>query len=212
MRCLGRGGVHVPAAEPHCAAPTDGRWFADRVSEGVLGLSTFQCTLGFPVRLVPPNQDGFVTNSHCSRTQGQVDNGRYWQASRPALDNDHAGVEIIDPAYTSGGGCPTGRRCRQSDAAVVQATSAGPVALGTIARTEPNSLTWNGSDRYQITAKATSAPAVGLVVQRVGRTSGRTFGEVTHSCSEKDFFAPAGKSRGVIATAAAFLLSSRQRD
>lgn len=138
---------------------------------GFAGLDTRQCTLGFPA--VRAGTTGFVTNSHCSRTQGEVDNGRYWQATRPFLNTDQIGAEVADPAYTAMSGCPSGRRCRYSDAAFVQTESGVTVARGTIPQVATASTTWNGSALFRISGEG--SVSVGQVVRRwVGRPGAAT--------------------------------------
>lgn len=144
---------------------------------GFLGLSTPTCTLGYPARR--SGVDGFITNSHCSRTQAEVDNGRYWQATRPALDNDQAGTETVDPSFFTGGACPSGRKCRYSDANFVR--GAAEIARGSIARIGTSSLTWNGSSIWRITEQQN--PALDVVVTKVGRTTGLTSGRVNRTCA-----------------------------
>lgn len=78
---------------------------------GAFGAFTATCTLGYPATRGGVN--GFVTNSHCSRTQAEVDNGRHWQPDRLFLDRNQIGTETVDPGYFTGGACPAGFRCRQ---------------------------------------------------------------------------------------------------
>ena len=59
----------------------------------------FVCTLGFVVRQGGTN--GFVTNSHCTSTQGGVENTPYWQPSQSG--SNAFGTEIRDPNYQFGG-------------------------------------------------------------------------------------------------------------
>lgn len=80
------------------------------------------CTLGFnAVRAAVP---GFVTNSHCTSTQGGVEGTIYHQAfinnpiDRPPVNL--IGIEEVDPLYRSGGSCPAEKRCRFSDSAWVR--------------------------------------------------------------------------------------------
>lgn len=58
---------------------------------GVGGFFTAICTLGFVG--INNSISGFVTNSHCSRTRSAVDNGRYWQPTRPLFDTGWIGHE-----------------------------------------------------------------------------------------------------------------------
>jgi hypothetical protein len=134
------------------------------------------CTLGF----VADRQGvrGFVTNSHCTTTQGWVEGTVYHQ---PIIDsnNNQVGVEIRDPIYFIGGSCPPGKRCRFSDSAFVRATTT--TSLGIIARPPIVSINWNGVDNFASTGEV--APLMGQSVTKVGRTTGRTSGWVEQTCA-----------------------------
>ena len=75
---------------------------------------SFVCTLGF--NATRNGQRSFITNSHCTNIQGGVESTPYWQPTRGVAPTRIA-TEVADPAYTTGGSCPPGRRCRRSDAA-----------------------------------------------------------------------------------------------
>jgi hypothetical protein len=135
----------------------------------------FLCTLGF--------NDGtgaFITNSHCTNTQGGVESTPYGQ---PLLSAGTVAIEITDPAYTTGGACPAGRRCRRSDAARARYQSGIQGAHRLIARTAaPNrkraALDITGS--FTITGELLSGGVVGDVVNKIGRTTGWTQGQITN--------------------------------
>jgi hypothetical protein len=135
----------------------------------------FLCTLGF--------NDGtgaFITNSHCTTTQGGVESTPYGQ---PLLSAGTVAIEIADPTYFTGGACPASRRCRRSDAARASYQSGIQGALGLIARTaEPNrkrnALQITGS--FTITGELLSGGVVGNVVNKIGRTTGWTQGQITN--------------------------------
>ena len=136
----------------------------------------YLCTLGFNTG------NSFITNSHCTTTQGGTEGTRYWQPLS-SVDNVSIGTEAEDPAYTSGDGCPNGRRCRQSDAARVSYNGGIEVAANTIMRTtrrgkSRGSLEIDGS----FSVSGEGAAAVGDELNKVGRTTGWTFGRVTHTC------------------------------
>jgi hypothetical protein len=135
----------------------------------------FLCTLGF--------NDGtgaFITNSHCTTTQGGVENTPYGQ---PLLSAGTVAIEVTDPTYSTGGACPPSRRCRRSDAARARYQSGIQGAVGRIARTaEPNrkrnalEITWS----FTITGELLSGGVVGNIVNKVGRTTGWTQGQITN--------------------------------
>lgn len=147
------------------------------------GASGFLCTLGFNVRSpAAPNVHGFVTNSHCSDTRGEVLPTPYWQHSR-FVENTFIGWEAHDAPYWTGGVCPEGRRCRYSDALGVRYESGVDNAFGQIYRTvELGSLEIDPMiPRWQIVAEL-PFPVVGQVLHKTGRTSGWTMGAVTATC------------------------------
>lgn len=135
----------------------------------------FLCTLGF--------NDGtgaFITNSHCTTTQGGVENTPYGQ---PLLSAGTVAVEVTDPTYFTGGACPSSRRCRRSDAARARYQSGIQGAVGRIARTaapnrKRNALEITGS--FTITGELLSGGVVGNIVNKVGRTTGWTQGQITN--------------------------------
>ncbi len=109
-----------------CATPSAG---------SRLRTATSLCTLGFHVSR--DSSPGFVTNSHCTNVQGGVEGTEYFQPTVTATN--FLGTEVMDPAFAEAGQviggieCPAGRRCRFSDAALVQ--SNGDQAVGYLART-----------------------------------------------------------------------------
>lgn len=137
------------------------------------------CTLGFVAQRA--GVTGFVTNSHCSATNGVVDSGRYWQPTIPADASDAVGVETVDPAFfTDHPSCPVGRRCRNSDANFVATLSGVGIGQGQIARPPMGSTNWNGTDTFRVTA--IGGTRLTDTVQKVGRSTGRTTGTVTADC------------------------------
>ena len=141
----------------------------------------FLCTLGFVA--VRNGVNGYVTNSHCTTTQGGVQGTVEHQPTASGTTN-RVGIEIADPTYFTGAGCPAGRRCRRSDSSFIQVPHpSGPAvttARGTIARPAVNSINWNGVDIFNITSEGSAV--VGQAVTKVGRTTGRTTGTVSQTC------------------------------
>jgi hypothetical protein len=138
----------------------------------------FLCTLGF--NALRGSQRSFITNSHCTNVQGGNDATPYWQPSS-GPGSAQIATEVADPGYTSGGGCPAGRRCRRSDSSRARYASGTGSTLGSIARTtgaNNGSLTIAGN--FTITAEG--AASVGQTVHKVGRTTGWTRGKVTATC------------------------------
>jgi len=133
--------------------------------------------------------EGFVTNAHLSDKPTVPDGTVSYQPTCATPQGKEAvqniiGKETIDPRGIS---CFRILRCRQSDSNF--SALDGGVAedgLGYIARPALNSTQWNGKDTFRITAEAT--PMAGDIVTKVGRTTGRTEGEVFLT-GVTDFFA-----------------------
>ncbi|MEL6544602.1 MAG: hypothetical protein AAFQ82_08240 [Myxococcota bacterium] len=128
------------------------------------------CTLGFVG--VRAGVRGFVTNSHCTLTQGGVEGT---VLSQPGDSGSRIGVEMVDPTYFSGGGCPSGRRCRLSDSAWATLDDGVTSERGRVYR---DSLT-----RYRV-VKEYLYPLDGETLRKVGRTTGTTSGEVSETCED----------------------------
>ena len=96
------------------------------------------------------------------------------------------GTEVSDPVYFTGGPCPRLRKCRFSDAARVQYASGVSSDLGGIARTTFRAPSFgsgiiNGLNPFfNITAEV--SPIQGATVNKVGRTTGWTYGTVNGTC------------------------------
>ncbi len=148
--------------------------------EADTGVFAFKiCTMGF--NAIRAGMAGFVTNSHCTKTQGGNEGTDFHQPDDPLFSGNPVGDEIVDPNYFTGGMCPAGRRCRFSDSAFVDYT----VARGSnIARTEGwnnGSLTISSTPRLRIVAEMSSW-ADGSDLDKIGRTSGWAFGLVNGTC------------------------------
>jgi len=143
--------------------------------------SSFLCTLGF--NAVRSGQNSFITNSHCTATQGGVENTQYFQPTS-SVDPTPIGVEVADPTYFTGSPCPSGRRCRYSDSSRARYNSGISFDLGGIARTASRGR-FSGSLEvvgfFNITAERAN-PIAGSTVNKVGRTTGWTYGTVTNTC------------------------------
>jgi hypothetical protein len=145
----------------------------------------FLCSVGF--NATSGTQKSFVTASHCTTTQGGVENTPYWQPLQ-SVDPTQIATEVADPVYVRNGpGCPRGRKCRYSDASRAAYINGANQALRLIAQTSgPNngSLTITGS--FSITADDCGTTggclAVGTIVNKVGRTTGWTAGNITNTC------------------------------
>src|SRR5687768_13530054 len=144
----------------------------------------YVCTLGFNATHVQSGERSFITNSHCTNTQGGVEGTTYAQPSR-TVDATIVATEVADPVYTKGGVCPKGKKCRLSDASRAHYNSAVGSTLGEIALTtgpNNNSLTFNGSFNLSGQASGSLGVTVGTTVNKVGRTTGWTQGPVSRTC------------------------------
>jgi hypothetical protein len=142
----------------------------------------FLCTLGF--NATRSGVAGFVTASHCTNTQGGVESTPYWQPAQTTKPTQIA-TETVDPAYKSTlSGCPSGRRCRRSDASFAKYINGTSKTLGSIARTSSTSATnLTISGHWAVTGNATSSSfTVGSTVNKVGRTTGWSKGKVVATC------------------------------
>ncbi len=143
------------------------------------------CSLGF--NATRDGVSGFVTASHCSDRQGGVDGTRYFQPF--GLGASYIATETVDPIYQRHiPGCPGGRLCRHSDSAFAAYDSSDLSDFGHIARTtsrDPSSgpLTIDAANpTFSITS--TSSSAVGEEVNKIGRTTGWTYGDVSATCAD----------------------------
>jgi hypothetical protein len=147
-----------------------------------IAYSTFLCTLSANVYYL--DTLSFLTASHCSNVQGGVEGTSYYQSTVGA--GTFVGTERADPPYVGGGSCPTGRRCRQSDALVAKYDTAVPVDYPRIA--QPNcfyacslDISWNMRFLYA-NHDGSSCCWVGSDVDKVGRSTSFTRGPVSETC------------------------------
>lgn len=157
----------------------------DRVRPLVGGLQIrfegFLCTLGFNAEL--GTNSGFLINSHCTTNESTVDGTLYYQPLNQVAD-EFIGTEILDPPFFQRtNGCPPGRLCRWSDAAYAERDANATATLGGIAKTTgANNGSLEIAGGFSIRAEATTNATVGEIVNKVGRTTGWTQGQVTNSC------------------------------
>jgi hypothetical protein len=156
--------------------------------------SLFVCTLGFNVSHAGGRS--FITNSHCTDMQGGTEGTTYAQPSR-SVDPTVIATEAADPEYFTwreNAECPVGRRCRYSDASRARYSEGVASSQGLIARTTgPNngSLTVDADNPFfEIGSQdnGTTSFKVGAVVNKVGRTTGWTQGEIIATCVHTNVF------------------------
>lgn len=160
--------------------------------EIVRGSDQGQCTLGFNAYYVnwalniPPGTRAFLTAAHCTNQPGVVEGTTFSQGGA------YIGHEIADPApFTSASNtrCPAGLFCRNSDVAVIGLDAGTSWSLGYIARTDAmgfgpyqsGSITLTSPD-IRIGYTNADFPAVGTRMDKVGRTTGWTAGNVLATC------------------------------
>jgi hypothetical protein len=171
--------VSVVETEPILRVAT----LRDKVRPVVGGLqirfSGFLCSLGF--NAWRGGVEGYVTASHCSDRQGDVDGTLYYQPLNQVAD-EFIGTEIADPAFfRNADGCPRGRKCRYSDSNFSDGDDAVAFTLGEIARTTgPNNGSLEIAGEFAI--RAEGAATVGQTGNKVGRTTGWTQGTITRTC------------------------------
>jgi hypothetical protein len=142
----------------------------------------YLCSLGF-------NADhaggrSFVTASHCSSRQGETDGTAYYQPLSSVAPTPIA-FEAQDPSFFTGGACSTGKKCRYSDATRALYQS-GVANNGDIARTSgPNNGSLSIVGTFDVTSQdnSTTSFPIGLELNKVGRTTGWTQGNVTATCA-----------------------------
>jgi hypothetical protein len=142
----------------------------------------YLCTLGFNVD--HPGGRSFITNSHCTATQGGTEGTVYYQPTSSA-NGAVIATEVDDPVYTKGGSCPRGKKCRSSDASRALYSSSVTSSRGVIAQTtgvNNSSLTVAGTFSVTSQDNTTTSFPIGLAVNKVGRTTGWTRGTVERTC------------------------------
>jgi hypothetical protein len=142
------------------------------------------CTLGIPVWYGSPGNQtrGFLTASHCTAFVGINNNSQWGQPLISSL----IGAEQEDPPLINCG--PGSSNCQLRDAALIDLNSAhdnsSNTLPGRVYLTDFSSST--GAGGLNVTGEkvslTTQSPFVGLDVNKVGRTTGWTTGEIVSTC------------------------------
>jgi hypothetical protein len=141
--------------------------------------SNYLCTLGFSVDHAGGRS--FITNSHCTDQQGTTGTTAYYQPASN-VDSSPIAIEADDPAYLKGGECSRGKQCRYSDASRALYAS-GVASNGAIAKTTSiNSGDLNVSGSFNISGQNNSSTTFSGTINKVGRTTGWSSGDVTNTC------------------------------
>lgn len=118
---------------------------------------------------------GFVTNSHCSDDEWNLEYTTYYQPYKYY----EIGSEAVDP---NGWSCEITYKCRYSDAVIARTNAGVEVDVGYVARTTGlGSLTVDAA-QPRFTVSGASDVYGGETVYMMGRTSGWLAGTVTHTC------------------------------
>lgn len=146
-----------------------------------IAFSNYYCTLGFPATRVSTGASIFVTNSHCTGTQYASDGIAIHQ--NIVASGNQIGNEVADRGLYA---CISGvASCRRADAAYISNNGTRAVGRGLIARTAwatgRNAGTTITGD-FRIVGRYTGTLPVGTTLDKTGRTSGSTYGNVTNSC------------------------------
>jgi hypothetical protein len=147
------------------------------------------CTMGPNVRL---GFRFFFSPSHCTRYRGGgFDDTPFYQPFETS--GNYIGYEWSDPAFMEEViGCPPGRRCRHSDAAMIIYHDTVAWDFGTIvrtrgsSRTEPGSLEIDPIQRRLFIRSEKPYPEWGEVLDKIGQETGWTWGTVVVSCRTRD--------------------------
>ena len=147
----------------------------------------YACTLGYPVERTSLDgsvQAGFITAGHCTENLGTVDGTQFYQSSQ-STNPSAIGTETIDPAFsTIPINCPTGNLCRHSDSAFIELKSGVSYNLGVIAKpTNQGVTTVNHMAEFRIVSDI-AVPKVGQTINKVGRSTGWTSGQVQDTCAQ----------------------------
>jgi hypothetical protein len=161
---------------------------------GVVGVSLL-CTLGF--NAVIDGVSSFITNSHCSQVEGGEETPTDYYQPLQDSDGDRMvnpekliATEADDPHWVISLDCPLSPafQCRWSDAsrAAYIPTAAAEARLGRIARTVRPSTSLTDVeltiDGFFTIKREQARGVVGEVANKVGRTTGWTFGTTTETC------------------------------
>lgn len=137
------------------------------------------CTLGLPVLL--GGVRGVLTNSHCTRLYGILDGTVFFQ--RDNTPGDRIGVETVDADLfpsTDTNECPAGLRCRYADAAFVRLDDNVGAKRGWIKNTGTGT---DFAGDYEVNGVVPFG-ACGTRVLKIGARTGKTYGEVEHTCAD----------------------------
>jgi hypothetical protein len=171
----------VPAAPIRFMNSTLRTDHSSKVGGLQIHFGSYLCTLGFNVEHAGGRS--FITNSHCTDSQGTNTGTEYYQPLQ-SVNGTVIAVEADDPGYGRGPGCSKGKKCRRSDASRALYQGGITVGMGSIAKptgTNDGQLGVNGA--FAITSQVDNTAQFSGTIHKVGRTTGWTSGTVASSCS-----------------------------
>lgn len=142
----------------------------------------YLCSLG--MNADDGTERSMITASHCTNQQGGVEGTQYYQPLS-SVDGTVIATEVEDPAYFKGNGCSKSKICRYSDASRSVYSSSVASTRGAIAQTSaPNNSSLTVTGLFSVTSQdnVTTRFPIGTTVNKVGRTTGWTQGNVTNTC------------------------------
>jgi hypothetical protein len=182
---LARSTYTVQVTQPVVFAKTLQQEFRPTQGGIQINFPGFLCTLGFNVD--HSGERSFITNSHCTTTQGGVEGTQYWQPTS-TVNSTVIATEVEDPTYLTrqqNAACPRGKLCRYSDASRAAYNGSTASDRGLIARTTgANNSSLEVAGTFTVTSQDAEKTnfAIGTVVNKVGRTTGWTRGAVSNTC------------------------------
>jgi hypothetical protein len=183
------------------AAPVIGATLRDRhrpLSAGfVVYQGDFACSMGVNATNNGPVNHWFLAASHCTPVWGGFADMSVMHQTNVSAEADRIGVETLDaPTYPPGGTCPApqGELCMKVDVAMIQYDNLATADFGYIARTNfprrstPGSITLDASRSGKVVINnvegyhGTPPPVIGSRLDKVGKSSGWTYGTLDQIC------------------------------
>ncbi|HST60719.1 MAG TPA: hypothetical protein VLK84_18610 [Longimicrobium sp.] len=172
--------LHVRTQERPVQRATVQDWAANQVGGIQIAFGQYYCTLGFNGTRVATGASVFVTNSHCTTSQYAYDGVSIYQN---VVAGTAIGSEVADQGLYA---CVSGvASCRWADAAYVGHNGTRTIGQGGIARTPWGYFGVGGlniTGEYDVVGRYTGSVPVGTWLDKTGRTTGSTYGQVTNSC------------------------------
>jgi hypothetical protein len=98
-------------------------------------------------------------------------------------EDNKIGDESADPPFFTGGDCPPGRKCRYSDSAFIDYTVSRGLDIARTTNDNGSTTLDNANPTIKIVSE-TVVPMDGIVLNKVGRTTGWAFGRANGMCMD----------------------------